>query len=403
MRIFVAIRHAAAPARYHSDLWSRNFYPALARLGHEIIESKVDLEPASDFMQIADDFTPEEREVRARITQAIVDEVRAAHARAPIDVFLSYFYNAHFDPAGFADIRALGIPTINFYCNSIYQFDLVSAVAPAVDFAWYAEMEAESAYRAIGANPVWVQMAADPELYPPHPDIARAADACFVGQRYADREALLGALHRAGVPFSLYGRGWGGDDGARAAAAAVEPVRLGRAAPAPGSTGAYLAEVRRLLHHHGPAGAARRVFGRIGQRRLTVATRAMLAQHDRGYARDIAETFAAHAVVLNFSNVWSDGRPGSRLIPHVRLRDFEGPMSRSCYLTGYTPEIEHFYDVGREIDCYRSAEELVDKTRFYLGNEDAAERLREAGWQRARRDHRWDNRFEQLFAACALG
>lgn len=401
MRIFTAIRHAQDPRKYHADLWASNFLPALARLGHEVVDSAVDLQVASDFMQIAHDFTAQEREVRARNTQAIIDEVRAAHAAKPIDLFLSYFYNAHFDPAGFADIRALGIPTINFYCNSIYQFGLVSAIAPAVDFAWHAEMDAGPAYRAIGANPIWVQMAADPNVYQPYPGVTRQNDACFVGQRYADRATLLAALHQADVPFSVYGRGWSDADSTPTMPAA-EQTRLGRPTVPPGSARAYLAEMRYLVAHDGLAAATWRIARRLGQYGQARKERAMLAPHVRSYARGVAETFAAHAVVLNFSNVWSDGRPGSRLMAHVRLRDFEGPMSRSCFLTGYTPEIEHFYEIGREIDCYRSSDELIDKTRFYLANTDAAERLREAGWQRARRDHCWENRFNQLFAACGL-
>ena len=89
--------------------------------------------------------------------------------------------------------------------------------------------------------------------------------------------------------------------------------------------------------------------------------------------------------------------PGSKLIPHVRLRDFEAPMCRTCFLTGYTDEITEFYEIGKEIDTYNSTEEFVDKVRFYLSNAQAAEQLREKGYQRARRDHTWVRRFEQLF------
>jgi len=71
------------------------------------------------------------------------------------------------------------------------------------------------------------------------------------------------------------------------------------------------------------------------------------------------------------------------LIPHVRLRDFEGPMCRACYLTGHTDEIAEFYEIGKEIETYRSVEELVDKTKFYLNSPNSAERLRAAGYERA--------------------
>src|SRR5262249_29242303 len=122
----------------------------------------------------------------------------------------------------------------------------------------------------------------------------------------------------------------------------------------------------------------------------------------KGWAEEIAATFAAYEICLNFSNVWADGRPGSRLIPHVRLRDFEAPMCRTCYLTEHTDEIEEFYEVGMEIDTYRTPEELVDKAKFYLMSPAAAERLREAGFRRALRDHTWTRRFQELFGKIQL-
>jgi len=86
----------------------------------------------------------------------------------------------------------------------------------------------------------------------------------------------------------------------------------------------------------------------------------------------------------------------------VRLRDFEAPLCRSCYLTGYTEEIAEFYELGKEIDTYQSPEELVDKVKFYLNHPKEAENLREAAYQRAKRDHTWVNRFEELFEKIGL-
>jgi hypothetical protein len=129
MRIFTAVRHSNDPRQYYGGLWRANFYPALRELGHKIIESQVDLLPTSRFMDIAGEFTTEEMNARTRTTEKILDEVRIAHRLSPLHLFLSYFYNSHFDPAGFSELRRLGIPSVNFYCNSIYQFNLVAAVA----------------------------------------------------------------------------------------------------------------------------------------------------------------------------------------------------------------------------------------------------------------------------------
>ena len=156
MRVFTGVRHSNEPTYYYGGLWSGNFYPALRELGHEIVELQVDLLATSRFMHIRGNFTPEELEVRAQATEKIIDEVMRAHKRKPLDVFLSYFYNAHFDPSGFDVLRRLGIPSINFYCNSIYQFDYVAAIAAKADFSWHPEKNARSFYLNVGANPVWI-------------------------------------------------------------------------------------------------------------------------------------------------------------------------------------------------------------------------------------------------------
>ena len=410
MRIYCAVRHSHDPALYYGGLWSANFYPALRRLGHEIVESQVDLLPASGFMQVPDGFTPEELAVRAEITQRIVDEVQAAHARQPIDLFLSYFYNAHFDPDGFEAIHRLGIPTVNFYCNSIYQFELVEAIAKKVLWSWHPEQPARDAYLAAGARPVWVQMGADPELYRSLPGSARSPRACFVGQRYADRDRLVRALVRADLAVDVYGSGWG--SAAKAPAPCMQDVRepgpisgraatagsyLGRPCFSAGGWKSYVSVTRQNLRHDGLFGGLLRTALQWKYRRNSRTISPQIGSAIRGVATDLCETFSRYEVVLNFSNVWADGRPGSRLIPHVRLRDFEAPMCRTCYLTGHTDEIAEFYEPGCEIETYRTEEELTEKTRFYLTHPAAAEKLRESGHRRAVRDHTWARRFEQLF------
>lgn len=403
MRIFCAVRHSQNPSRYYGSLWSANFYPALRSMGHQIIESQVDLLPASEFMEVPDHFTREESEIRARTTEQILAEVSAAHRRAPIDLFLSYFYNSHFDPSGLDELRKKNIPSVNFYCNSIYQFELVKDIASKVDYAWHAEKDARQLYVDAGANPVWVQMAADPGTYHPIPEARRFENAVFVGQRYADRDRWMASLIRAGVPVELYGPGWGQPPVNQIPSdrnpESVRKSAAGRKRVAPGSWRSYVNAARHNIRRSGLKSGMRRSVNQLRYRWDTRALTPLFETSARGAISpdEIARVFAEHEVCLSFSNVWADGRPGSRLIPHVRLRDFEAPMCRTCYLTGYTEEIGEFYEIGKEIDTYRSTEELVDKSRFYLSHPEAAESLRAAGYRRALKDHTWVRRFEQLF------
>jgi hypothetical protein len=402
MRTFVAVRHSLDPARYYGGLWSSNFYPALRELGCEIVESQTDLLATSRFMAIADDFTPEELALRAKTTEQILAEVREAKRQGPVHLFLSYFYNAHFDPAGFDELRRLGIPSVNFYCNNIHQFELVAAIAPYADFSWHPERDARSSYSSIGANPVWVQMGADPRLYRPVNGIARQPKACFVGQRYADRDRCLAALLEANIPVDIYGAGWGPDSEASPMCVHKEPIYLGRRQITPGTLASYMQLVIREVQQHGAFGAIQNLAARVAYRRETRQLAQELRSRAKGKAGDLATIFSGYEVCLNLSNVWADGRPGSPLLSHIRLRDFEAPMCRACYLTGYNDEITEFYEVGREIDTYRDKSELVDKARFYLANPAAAENLREAGYRRALQDHTWTRRFEELFSKIGL-
>jgi spore maturation protein CgeB len=46
---------------------------------------------------------------------------------------------------------------------------------------------------------------------------------------------------------------------------------------------------------------------------------------------------------------------------------------------------------------FRDADELVEKARYYLEHDDARERIRLAGMQRARAEHSWHRRFQDVF------
>jgi spore maturation protein CgeB len=402
MRVFCAIRHSNDPRQFYGGLWTANFYPALRQLNHEIIESTTDLAPTSQFMSVATGFTPEEREVRSRTTEQIVGEVREALRHGPVDLFLSYFYNAHFDPSGFDELRKMGVPSINFYCNSIYQFENVASIAAKADFAWHTEKDARSLYLAVGANPIWLQMAADPAVYHPLPASPRRARAVFIGQRYADRARWLAALVQANVPIDVFGAGWQLHEVQTNRADVKAKENLGRRNLTPGSTESYLHVAAKMIRQQGPIRGVARVLKRAQYRRVSRKWLAAVSQHIRGFADNISNTLAEYEVCLNCSNVWADGHPGSQLIPHVRLRDFEAPMCRTCYITGHTDELSEFYEFGREIDTYRTREEFVEKTTYYLKHPAQAEKVREAGYRRAIQDHTWKRRFEELFTRLRL-
>ncbi len=87
----------------------------------------------------------------------------------------------------------------------------------------------------------------------------------------------------------------------------------------------------------------------------------------------------------------------------LKMRDFDGPMSGSCYVTHDNPDLRLAYKVGEELVTYRSVEDCVEKVRWYLSHEEERERIAQAGRERALADHTWEKRFNDLFDVLRRG
>jgi len=86
----------------------------------------------------------------------------------------------------------------------------------------------------------------------------------------------------------------------------------------------------------------------------------------------------------------------------LKGRDFEIPMSGGLYLTEYNRELEQFYNLGTDIVTYTDVEDLVSKIQDLLFNPEKADAIRKSGYQRARREHTWEIRFERIFRLMGL-
>jgi hypothetical protein len=74
-------------------------------------------------------------------------------------------------------------------------------------------------------------------------------------------------------------------------------------------------------------------------------------------------------------------------IVYSRLRDLEAPMLGACYLTEWTSGLEKMYELGTEIETYRTAEELNTKLAELTQNAGRRLTMRERAQRRALHDH----------------
>jgi len=70
-------------------------------------------------------------------------------------------------------------------------------------------------------------------------------------------------------------------------------------------------------------------------------------------------------------------------LSYSRLRDIEAPMTAACYLTEWTQGLDRFYELGKQIEIYRTAEELVAKLRELQAEPQRRQALRIAGQKQA--------------------
>jgi hypothetical protein len=368
VRIFYAAGAQPHEALRGSQVWRSNLFDALVDLGHDVVPFEYDLEPLLAHADIAQPGHRAfiERE-RPRADAELLRQVKAAHQTRPIDLFFSYFYSSCASAATIERIRERGIVTVNWYCNASYQLHLVADLAPAYDFCLVPERFRLEDYRRLGANPIYCQEAANPNVYRPRA-VPREFDVTFVGSRYGERPAYVRALLASGIAVRVWGPGWRDDPPAH------------------------------------PLARARRTAGQMVSR-LTGGVRSDGLPADVcGPALSDDEMVAMYSrskISLGFSSVGETHADPERIV-QVRLRDFEAPMAGAFYLVEEVPELELFFEIGKEIVCYRDMDDLVAKCRYYLEHPAEREAIRLAGHRRALAEHTWQRRLSKAFEEMGL-
>ena len=378
MRIFLAIPRSPNPT-FASDLWKANLHDPLVAMGHDTVLWDGGTLPLFDLPPDAPETIPE----RARFSEAFLAAVEEANRAGRLDFVLTYVSDSHLEPAAVDRVRDTMAPIVNFFCNNVHQFHLIRRLAPHFTLNLVPEAEAMASYRGVGAETHFFPMAANPDVYRPL-ETAPRYQASFAGQRYADRASQLLALREAGIDAHAFGQGWtaaAGAGGAAGAGVAQGPRRAG-----------FGRAFEILLQGRNPFRAAQ---DRLEWERLQA--RHPTALHPPASDREYVALFSESKISLGFL-VLGDTHRMRRPLRQVRLREFEAPMAGAFYMTEYLEEIGLHYEIGKEVVCFRSRDELISLCRYYLAHDEERERIRRAGLARARRDHTWSRRFEDLFA-----
>jgi spore maturation protein CgeB len=275
------------------------------------------------------------------------DDLVALAAETEPDLAFFFLFTDQLDTRTIEEVgRRGGCQTVNWFADDHWRFeDFTRHMAPAFDLAVTTDADSLPKYRQLPDTRVHLsQWACNRYAYRRVTDELKH-DVTFVGQPHGDRKQTVARLGAAGNPVECWGFGWPG--GAIEHAAMVDVfassrinLNLSNSSDVPG----LKARLRRLLHLNPPA-----------------------------------------------------PRP-----PQIKGRNFEVPGCGGFLLTERVPHLERYFELDREVAVFDGVEDLVEKTRYWMTNEQERQRIADAGYRRVLSEHTYDHRFAAIFEELGL-
>lgn len=96
-------------------------------------------------------------------------------------------------------------------------------------------------------------------------------------------------------------------------------------------------------------------------------------------------------IILNINNhLWNSFESG------VNLRIFEALSLKSFILTDYCEELKDLFELGKEIETFKTSEELIDKIDYYLKHDSEREKIAKNGHAKFLKNFTWEARLQKL-------
>lgn len=108
---------------------------------------------------------------------------------------------------------------------------------------------------------------------------------------------------------------------------------------------------------------------------------------------DIPEIMRDSVISLNFSAGFMSSNGNDF---QIKARTFEVPGAGGFLLTEDVPGLASVYKLGKEIDVFRSLDQLTEKCHYYLANPEIRDCIAQAGFERTAREHTYEARLKGL-------
>ena len=334
-------------------MWQRHFYDGLEQAGVKVVRPRnVDFSWARPPQTINQSGSAGSR---AQVSEAILSQILTADGGPPQAVLSCCF--SHDIELDLVDrVRAAGIPWINFFCDSLYAFDWVSALAARTSLNWFVESEAEESYRALGVPYLRSPYALNPDALPDASCNVPQHPLLFIGTANRHRLRAAALIRLTGAELQV--RGWGWRE-------SLEP---------------------------GPAGS--KVPTTLIKRAGRTALRALLASRIGGFLDHdtMLGELRRSAVILGLN----EGGVGPDIRSYLKLRDLEFPGMGCCYLTQHHPDLADAFDLGRDVISFRTPWEAGRLAKALARHPSRCREIGRRARARVLEEHTWSARLPMI-------
>lgn len=82
----------------------------------------------------------------------------------------------------------------------------------------------------------------------------------------------------------------------------------------------------------------------------------------------------------------------------IKARFFEVTGCGGFLLSYYVEHLDKYFDIGKELVCYKNIDDLIEKIKYFLKENKKREEIAFSAYLRTREDHTYTNRFGKLFS-----
>lgn len=236
------------------------------------------------------------------------------------------------------------ISTLNWYADDSWRFeDFTQKTFHLFNYAITTDAGALAKYQQCGFQNVIKTQWAAAFLRPVAGNSECLNNVSFIGQPHTDRREIVQFLLDKGIDVKTYGYGWNSN---------FVTYNWNR--------------IRKRLDLPLPAFS----LGRVSQQEMhRIIHSSKINLH---FSKNSAGSYAIHA------------------------RTFEITGLGGFLLSEYVEGLEEYFEIGEEIEVFRSNDELADKIKFYLKNESMRQDIAKKGYERVKKEHTYKHRLKKI-------